>query len=932
MPSETKLNQFLGLFSSVDPFSRAPHGAFNIADNVLFRNPGLVEPRRGFSLFIGSLGTFQPRSNFFGQVNGLSFGMYWGTDTLGNGGFLSYVASLASPFTYASQFAPFSPGNSEFTNAVRPYGTTGRVRFATANKNTYSVSGMGLLKSEANLTFRHTQMGMVPTEAFYLTALGASGYGTRAAVTANATYAWLGGTNVSATPNGGQCAYKLRYARKGANGDLVFGPASTPIIVANTSGTSQIVTLSVYSAPLMGVDGFIEVYRTKQVDAKANLPQDFYKVAEISVPSFAQLADGYASPPQGPGIGTSTYTDIIGDQALGYPLNTNPTDGSTAAVEFAPCPAAADIAYFKNRMYVGNYQDVQRITLPITGVGSTGIASGDQIVIDGIPYSFNTAFGAVGYGQVPLAASGSTFNNLVATANSLVEAINLWYADAYNQKYTAGYTPGGAQPKTVQQCLRAYYLGDTGQPGSLIIERLVPGVQPFTVTWTSAATNAYGAVQPINSGVNTPPLPAGIRYSDTLKPESFPLLNNLSIGDSGRAILRLLPTKDSLWVFKEDGLFRITDDTNGTGIPTVTVFDPTVILIAPDSAVVLNNEVYCLTTQGVMKINEQGKTNLSVSFQRELLELVSETVGTPTMFQVCTGTAYESEMMYILSIPTAVGATANYRHYVYFIESKAWSTWSFANGILCGGVDPLLNEILVAFDNQQVGEERKFFLPSDHVDIPYTVAIPAAAIGTQATSMTFVGNPGIKVGDLITQVNGSSKVVSAYVRTTSLSGGNLTINFFAAPTYAWIAGNLTVNPGITSTLQFLPVVGDDELMWKVADEHVRLYFKFFNAPFFDAATATDEQPVPGAISNGRVPLPVQWGDATQNFANDMGAFGSTLWGEDVTSIVSRVTMDQAYIKSAELDFYLTFSAANTRWELAAIAFAHGDSKGTRIVP
>src|SRR5208283_4474147 len=87
-------------------------------------------------------------------------------------------------------------------------------------------------------------------------------------------------------------------------------------------------------------------------------------------------------------------------------------------------------------------------------------------------------------------------------------------------------------------------------------------------------------------------------------PEAVPLSNYIPIGTADKAILRIVAQRDSVFVFKEDGIYRIlgTDITNFT----VSLFDSTVILTAPDSIAALNNQIWAMTNQGVVSVSDSG--------------------------------------------------------------------------------------------------------------------------------------------------------------------------------------------------------------------------------------------------------------------------------------------------------------------------------------
>ena len=85
-----------------------------------------------------------------------------------------------------------------------------------------------------------------------------------------------------------------------------------------------------------------------------------------------------------------------------------------------------------------------------------------------------------------------------------------------------------------------------------------------------------------------------VYYSKFNQPEAVPIINYFDLGASDKKIIRILPLRDSLFVFKEDGLFRISGETAPFQSE---LFDNSFILLAPDSLDVCNNVIYGWTTQ-----------------------------------------------------------------------------------------------------------------------------------------------------------------------------------------------------------------------------------------------------------------------------------------------------------------------------------------------
>ncbi len=87
------------------------------------------------------------------------------------------------------------------------------------------------------------------------------------------------------------------------------------------------------------------------------------------------------------------------------------------------------------------------------------------------------------------------------------------------------------------------------------------------------------------------------------QPEAFPAFNTLDVGASGMKILKCVECKESLLVFKEDGLFRVTASGDTLSAEKL---DSTLSLWAKDSAVACGDKVMAWTTKGVALIGEHG--------------------------------------------------------------------------------------------------------------------------------------------------------------------------------------------------------------------------------------------------------------------------------------------------------------------------------------
>ena len=237
--------------------------------------------------------------------------------------------------------------------------------------------------------------------------------------------------------------------------------------------------------------------------------------------------------------------------------------------------------------------------------------------------------------------------------------------------------------------------------------------------------------------------PHRVYYSKFQQPEAVPILNYLDVGATDKAVLRIFPLRDSLFVFKEDGLFRIS----GEVAPfSVALFDSSCILLAPDSVTVANNQIYGWTTQGISTVTEAGVNIISRSIDTEVLKKASSQF---TNFKTATwGVGYESDnsyTVYTTAETTDTRATIGFR---YSNLTNSWTTVdkSATAGILNPADDKLY---LGAGDTNYLEKERKEFTRYDYADRELPFQIVNNAISGSSITLSTVS--GLAVGDVVVQ-------------------------------------------------------------------------------------------------------------------------------------------------------------------------------------
>ena len=203
-------------------------------------------------------------------------------------------------------------------------------------------------------------------------------------------------------------------------------------------------------------------------------------------------------------------------------------------------------------------------------------------------------------------------------------------------------------------------------------------------------------------------------YSKAGIPEA--VYNNVFLGSyqdiasEEKEILRVVPLRESLFVFKEDGLYRLS----GTSAPfNEALFDSSCILTAPDSVAISGNVIYCWTRQGITVVSESGTSIASRPIDTEILKLGSVNY---TGFKSATfGVGYESDNSYLVWTVSSVSDQIATQAFRYSSLTGSWTKYTKTN--TCGLVNPTDDVLyLGAADISYLEKERKQFNREDYAD------------------------------------------------------------------------------------------------------------------------------------------------------------------------------------------------------------------------
>jgi hypothetical protein len=237
-------------------------------------------------------------------------------------------------------------------------------------------------------------------------------------------------------------------------------------------------------------------------------------------------------------------------------------------------------------------------------------------------------------------------------------------------------------------------------------------------------------------------LPNRIYYSKSNEPEAVPIVNYIDVGSQDSEIKRILALRDNLFVLKDDGIYVVS----GTSAPdwSVRLIDSTKIL-APDSAVVLNNQIYCLTEQGVTRVTGSGAAIISRGIEDKIDLITNQNFDySSNTF----GVAYENDRAYIMFAPSDENDESAVQAFRYNIFEQTWSNWTYE--ATSGHVLSRDNTLYVGnADRNYISKERKNNDRTDHSDRNFSTAINNN--GVSGTTLELSSLVDIDVNDVLVQ-------------------------------------------------------------------------------------------------------------------------------------------------------------------------------------
>ena len=236
--------------------------------------------------------------------------------------------------------------------------------------------------------------------------------------------------------------------------------------------------------------------------------------------------------------------------------------------------------------------------------------------------------------------------------------------------------------------------------------------------------------------------PNRIYFSKLSQPEAVPIVNFLDVGGRDEPIERILSLRDTLFVLKTDGIYTIT----GTSSPfNLRLLDNTSNILAPDSAVVLDNQIFALMDSGISVITESGASVISRSLENKILAVTGKDID----FRLKTfAVSYENDKAYIIWLPSASEDEIATQAYRYNNYERTWTRWTVP--ATSANVSKK-NNILYIGDGTRpfLQKERKDRARTDFADRNFTRQIPNDSLfGKRIRLSTYVD---VEEGDVIVQ-------------------------------------------------------------------------------------------------------------------------------------------------------------------------------------
>lgn len=372
--------------------------------------------------------------------------------------------------------------------------------------------------------------------------------------------------------------------------------------------------------------------------------------------------------------------------------------------------------------------------------------------------------------------------------------------------------------------------------GLIILDVTGSGAVPSAVDTRDATHGGYFFVdtnavthQSSNARSQNTRIMNRVYWSANAEFESAPIVNFKDFGDASAKIQAIVATVASLFILKEDGVWR------GVGTDGDWQFeylDPACRVIAPNSAAVVFGDVYAYANTGFVRITDSGVIKISTGIGTTSDTWQRTAMANPMTAKLMEGIANNEDQAYIVCMPAAGALTGARTVLRYHVPSKHWSTCTYddnANGPGFGTVGGMCMALATRYDpsvtNSQIyiermvvahasagdsiGIERRDGTFQEYCDFDEGYFQPTLFSGTTILAPGLIPTTTIEVGDVVWAFNSASPNTQWRAPVAAFTNSTITVGTGSgiSPLSAWpSAGSvkIVVMKQIKATARYAP--------------------------------------------------------------------------------------------------------------------------------
>ena len=706
----------LGLITRPNVYGQFPVGAMATAQNCCFRAPGIVE---GFSATSAALSALAPATYSIKKI--------WA------GGWAD-GANLLSAARFPSVFVNVW---------VMRRGTTAIAGLSTVP--TFAVGYCNGVFSRDRWLLADTRNPVV-LDTVSDTTLRFAGFEAPRQLALSSVTA----VAAAALPTAKVCAWRCHFKRVVDSGYTITGAVSNAFSYSNTSGSTIDVTLQVgWPANSIQVAGdTVELYRTLRQDTGTDPGTDCLLSVSYTL-TASDITNKFC-----------LIRDSTIDDALGAALYTNSDQEGLAQSKQIP-PTSTDIASFKGYTFYVATEVASSIYVRIPGLWGSLTSAADvkfgigtrtktgcttsntsptALVPDtsGLDVGQTVQHADFAAGTAILSIVTNTSVTFDANATGTSVAATMYFFDRL--EITGQVAVASSPLNTINSLLSSNHTLvtvdqtlATGTSGSSVLQ----GAQMrLSVPYALNGSPTIRGTNPQNYSPAIPALAATVQtgttdprtnrliVSELDQPEACPEGNEVLIGHG--TVYRLIATRDALWVFASDGLWRLSGEGGDWRVDPV---DPTLILAAPQAVDVLGEIIYCYTNRGIVAVSDQGIQEITSQIVDDLMPGASYSADFETFIQ-CDQNKKEVWVVF-----RSGGVSTSY---VFNTDTRQWSTFSDGNYLSAAAYSPSSFALVYGCNEASTPNINKFLHTTARTGSQILQFQPLTGDGDPATLKQFI--------------------------------------------------------------------------------------------------------------------------------------------------------------------------------------------------